>query len=620
MKLSICIIAKNEEKHIERCLKSLYQLVEESLAEIVFVDTGSTDTTVEIARKYTNNIYFYNWKNDFAQARNYSISKAKGEYLLIIDADEEIEEDSLGKIINLFNNNEYKKFNAFTFKEKNFIDKQLKDFGVFTRAFIFKNSQDFFYVGSIHEQPSILEPRKDLDVIVLHYGYIMNEEVKEKKYKRNSEILKKGLIKNPENLYYRYQLSVTYEMHNDLNESVKEIEILMNLIKNKKYNKLFLLYYSAAARIYTTAGMYDKVIEICNKGLGRQEDFIDLIYSMIYAFYKKKCYKEALKYAGQYLKLLSDFKNHEIFNDTRFLFYSLNCRETAQNIYLVCSYKTQKISLLQFIESCNLENIDKTSTEYIIEDLIAFVKDFNNEVDVKGLNAFKKSVDFILQRTLNSKQIKRLSKEEYLYIIDKYLKSMDLLTERDSILKEEEKAFLKEMKNAFINLEKGDLLTAIRFIKIAVEKNNNMARAMEIYIEELLKEEEKNKCKDNNEFEKSYKELKIKIQERIEKGLLEEAQLLINECEKYKIDEDIYSMKAIIMIMSNKYYEAEDILKSAILKYSDSFDLLYNLAYVYEVTERRELALNYYRKSLELCKIKEIRDGLVKKLERENTW
>ena len=70
--ISLCMIVKNEELVLGRCLESIKDLVE----EIIIVDTGSTDKTKEIAKLYTNNIYDFKWINDFSAARNFSFSKA----------------------------------------------------------------------------------------------------------------------------------------------------------------------------------------------------------------------------------------------------------------------------------------------------------------------------------------------------------------------------------------------------------------------------------------------------------------------------------------------------------------------------------------------------------------
>lgn len=75
---SVCIITKNESEKLERCLNSLIPYD----CKIIVVDTGSTDDSAEIAKKYTDFVYFFEWINDFAAARNYSLEKASGKYCI----------------------------------------------------------------------------------------------------------------------------------------------------------------------------------------------------------------------------------------------------------------------------------------------------------------------------------------------------------------------------------------------------------------------------------------------------------------------------------------------------------------------------------------------------------
>ena len=95
--ISLCMIVKNEEKVLSRCLDSVNNLVD----EIIIIDTGSTDNTKEIAKKYTSNVYDFKWCNDFSKARNYSFSKAHCDYILWLDADDVILDKDKEKLINL---------------------------------------------------------------------------------------------------------------------------------------------------------------------------------------------------------------------------------------------------------------------------------------------------------------------------------------------------------------------------------------------------------------------------------------------------------------------------------------------------------------------------------------
>ena len=97
--ISVCMIVKNEEKVLAGCLDSLEGLWE----ELIIVDTGSTDSTKEIARKYTDKVYDFSWTGNFSDARNYSFSLAKGDYIYSADADEVLDEENRKKFLILKN-------------------------------------------------------------------------------------------------------------------------------------------------------------------------------------------------------------------------------------------------------------------------------------------------------------------------------------------------------------------------------------------------------------------------------------------------------------------------------------------------------------------------------------
>lgn len=91
------MIVKNEENHIARCLDSVAELVD----EIIIVDTGSTDQTVEIVSHYTSKVYSHPWTDDFSEARNYSFSKASMDYCMWMDADDILEDTEKDKFLQL---------------------------------------------------------------------------------------------------------------------------------------------------------------------------------------------------------------------------------------------------------------------------------------------------------------------------------------------------------------------------------------------------------------------------------------------------------------------------------------------------------------------------------------
>ncbi|MBR1744189.1 MAG: glycosyltransferase family 2 protein [Lachnospiraceae bacterium] len=95
--ISLCMIVKNEEKVLRRCLDSL----KEAMDEIIIVDTGSTDRTKEIAREYTEQVYDFTWTGSFADARNFAASRATMEYIYTADADEYLDRENLEKLLQI---------------------------------------------------------------------------------------------------------------------------------------------------------------------------------------------------------------------------------------------------------------------------------------------------------------------------------------------------------------------------------------------------------------------------------------------------------------------------------------------------------------------------------------
>lgn len=92
---SVCIITKNNAKTLEKCLQS----ASNNFDKIVIADTGSTDSTKEIARHYTNQIFDFTWNNDFADARNFAIKKATNDFIFSLDSDEEISKTNCRQLL-----------------------------------------------------------------------------------------------------------------------------------------------------------------------------------------------------------------------------------------------------------------------------------------------------------------------------------------------------------------------------------------------------------------------------------------------------------------------------------------------------------------------------------------
>ncbi len=205
MSLSVCIIALNEEKNIERCLKSAVPIAD----EIIVVDTGSSDGTVDIADKYADLVIVDKWRNDFSRARNISIDAATKGWILWLDADDEISKDSYDTL-NYIKNNPVDC--GFQFHIENIGEYDIKKviYKSFPQFRMFPNRLPFRFTGRVHEQisESLVSngyPIYDVPVTIYHHGY-GDPELLETKMVRNHR-LKMYEIGFPEHaVFYEFKV------------------------------------------------------------------------------------------------------------------------------------------------------------------------------------------------------------------------------------------------------------------------------------------------------------------------------------------------------------------------------------------------------------------------------
>jgi glycosyltransferase involved in cell wall biosynthesis len=316
IKLSICMIVKNEEKNLPRCLESIKNLVNKEDVELIIVDTGSTDKTVEIARKYTDKVYYHEWNHNFSDMRNKSISYANGEWIFILDADEEVEDER--KIELLLKSRELNKYNTVIIREKNYLTHSKEKYVIHRTERFFRND-GFRYEGSVHNQPKFKSPVLYVtDIWLHHYGYNNDDkELMEKKFKRTSELLKKEIEKDPNNIYYHFQLARTYSMHGDLHLGHEEIRTAYNILKSKEdkvLSKKYIYVFNEHARISFELGLYEETAELCREALAINTNYIDLYYYLGKSLEKLGKDEESYKVFKQYLKLYKKY-NEENFDD-----------------------------------------------------------------------------------------------------------------------------------------------------------------------------------------------------------------------------------------------------------------------------------------------------------------
>ncbi len=321
MVLSIGMIVKNEEKYLERCLAALQPILNELDSELIIADTGSTDRTVEIAKKFTDNVFHFEWINDFAAARNFTLKKARGEWYMFIDADEIAQDCS--NIIKFFKSGEYKKYHSASYVQSSFNNEMaIEDRIDFRVLRVVERFSDTKFVNPIHELLApVYNPTKNLDFIVDHYGYVFNDEngINElafTKSKRNLEYLFKELdeltdeqIQNSRYSIYD-QIADSYEIIGDNEKSLEYINIGLEKLRHDKYD--IAPYYSHKLAFLLNSERLGEIIEVGKEYFDKEKnpwhtkDFATDCYVRAvcgYAYYKFKNYDKAIEYYSKFIEL-----------------------------------------------------------------------------------------------------------------------------------------------------------------------------------------------------------------------------------------------------------------------------------------------------------------------------
>ncbi|MEJ8552661.1 glycosyltransferase [Tepidibacter sp. Z1-5] len=258
MNISLCMIVKDEEMNLKKCLQSVVSFVD----EIIIVDTGSTDKTKDIAKDFTEKIYDFDWCNDFAKARNFSLEKANNDWILVLDADEVVADFKKKELAKYIGGNDrtvgrIKRINIFedNIGSKRYIERVNRVF----------NKKHYHYEGIIHEQ--IISKNKqnykiiNVDIIADHIGYTKEVIKNTDKINRNLKLLKESIKKNDKDPYLYYQLGKTYYMDKRYEDAYGNFVKALNLDIDTKYEYVQDLVESYGHALINTE-RYKKALEL----------------------------------------------------------------------------------------------------------------------------------------------------------------------------------------------------------------------------------------------------------------------------------------------------------------------------------------------------------------------
>ncbi len=299
--ISACLIAKNEEKWIGECLEHLKPLV----SEMIVVDTGSTDRTMEIAREKGARVSQIKWENDFAKARNASLEKATQRWILIIDPDERISARDFAKMKSLC---ESKDVMAYSFKTRNYsrnsaasgyrpcsgeYEEERGYPGYFEspKARLFQNIPSTRFVGSVHElvESTITGRIVESDIPFHHYGNTPEVEAEKQKKTFYQNQGQKKIKENPTDWKAFFELGVEYLGAGEFLKASKQLERARDF---KPRDPLILTNLGYA---YMEAGLYEKAEATLKECLMSDPQYHDALLNLGVTEMRKQRWPQAVQ-------------------------------------------------------------------------------------------------------------------------------------------------------------------------------------------------------------------------------------------------------------------------------------------------------------------------------------
>ena len=266
--ISLCMIVRNEQYCLDKCLEN----IQWPITEVIIVDTGSTDKTIEIAKRYTNKVYILPFCDDFSEARNYSISKATNKWILVLDADEYMNLSDIKALEKEVRNMESQGF--FGARIWNYDYYQNGGWSVRSITRLFKNDPSIYYERSVNETISFTIQKKNSDIMVTplnihHTGYLKKSDYIEYKHNRYTTLLKKDIDLGDDTLRYYYA-----KEHMLKHDTKRAFELCNEAMNIKVHTQLINL----KGDIYLEEEKYDLAEKCYKEVLQRKHQYMSKFY------------------------------------------------------------------------------------------------------------------------------------------------------------------------------------------------------------------------------------------------------------------------------------------------------------------------------------------------------
>jgi tetratricopeptide (TPR) repeat protein len=291
-RISLCMIMRDEEEHLARCLTSVQGVVD----EIIIVDTGSVDRSIEIAEGFGATILHEEWHGDFATPRNTGIDAATGEWILVLDADEElIDGAGLKELLH------EEEIEGYCLREVNFIGEELGVESVVNSAFrLFRNRPAYRYDGALHEQiMGKVDPvggvcTRFVGIEIHHYGYLEPTSRAKEKTDRNMAIVMEEVARKPTDSFTLFNAGVEFQRIGDHETALGYFQRSFNELASLKAYYASLLLRNIVASLHSLE-RWDEALDVLSDALQAYPDFTDLYYLQGQIHTGRREYRAAVK-------------------------------------------------------------------------------------------------------------------------------------------------------------------------------------------------------------------------------------------------------------------------------------------------------------------------------------
>ncbi len=294
--ISLCMIVKDEEQFLPRCLESVKSVVD----EMIIVDTGSSDRTVEIAQSYGAKVYRHPWEGNFSKHRNQSLSYATGNWIMIVDADEELDQETAPLIRKLTKD---ESASVIGFNTRSYLQE-----GSYcaegTGPRLFRNGLNIHYKGYVHNQLIYPGKMKVCPVILWHYGYDLAPEKMKQKQQRSLALLRKQIAEFPDDISTHHHLAMTLLNNHNYEEAYKEALFVINTVKNKNiYDSYISWTYFVAASALFHMEQFDDAESVCLEALKLFDWSIDIHHILAITAFIKQNHPRVIEHGRKYFSL-----------------------------------------------------------------------------------------------------------------------------------------------------------------------------------------------------------------------------------------------------------------------------------------------------------------------------